>query len=245
MSHYVLSQSIWTLSLLVYSLYRERVALFARWLLACHNFLVWLLKTVLSLVPACGVSWGFVIFAPRNNFISPLLHWRLPGDCSFWYEQETQVSIGYDHLDVPQNLHFFISQSDFSVSVLSCWIFAYAIFVYRSELWKCSLLCHPHPLRPFCSERASPPYSTALTRGSSVSGWLCWVPNTPFLLLTRAQWYSDISQVSHSLKTLVEYQPMLTLLTLCTSQPFLFRALPIMYTHISSCIFCHVPFSRQ
>lgn len=242
MSHYVLSLSIWTLSLLVYSLYWESVALFACWLLACHNFLVWLLKTALSLVPACGVSWGFVILAPCNNFIlsSPPLktaRWLFllvrTGDPSFHRLWSLRCS---------SKSSFFTSQSDISVSVLSCWALAFALFFYKSELWKCSLLCHPHSLCPFCSERASPPYSTASTRGSSVSGWLCWVPNIPFLLLTRAQWYSYISQVSHSLKSLIEYQPMLTLLTFCTPQPFLFRALSIMYSHISSCIFRHLHF---
>lgn len=107
MSHSVLSQFIWTLSLLVYSLYWESVALFAYWLLACRNFLVWLLKTALSLWYLLVVSPGASSSLPLVIISSsPLLHWRLPGDCSFWYEQETQVSIGFDHLDAPQNLHF-------------------------------------------------------------------------------------------------------------------------------------------
>lgn len=206
MSHYVLSQSIWTLPPLVYSLYWERVALLACSLLACHDFLVWLLKTALSLVPACGVSWGFIIFAPRNKFIPSSPPLMAVGRLFLL------VQTGDPSFHRPWSLRcfskssFFISQCDSSMTVLSRCILAFAIFFDKSELWKCSLLFYlTHCVPPPPKEHLLP--TDASTQCSSVSSWVCWVPNTPFLLLTRSQWYSDISQISQSLKTLIYTNP--------------------------------------
>lgn len=121
-----------------------------------------------------------------------------------------------------------MSKHDSSISLLYFWILAFTILFSKSGLWKCSLRFHI--TRCICSVQQvtrlwksisskftclffSPPHNTASTQCSCVLSWVCWVPSTLLLLLTRFQWCSVISQTSHNLDVL--YPP-----GFCDSVPY-------------------------
>lgn len=146
-----------------------------------------------------------------------------------------------------------MSKHDSSISLLYFWILAFTILFSKSGLWKCSLRFHI--TRCICSVQQvtrlwksisskftclffSPPHNTASTQCSCVLSWVCWVPCTLLLLLTRVQWCSVISQTSHNLDVLYPQ----AFVTLCLTKAFFFRALPITYyphiiMYLPSCIF--------
>lgn len=189
---------------------------------------------LLSLWYLLVVSPGASSSLPLIIISSPsLLHWWLPGDCSFWYKQETQVSTDHDHLDASRNLHslylnvilpwlcfpiaFLLSPSSLTNQNCGNVLYYFISLTVSLLLWKSisspQMLQHSAPVFP-----------------AECAGSL--IPLLPSHKGPMVFWHFPDITKSQDFNI---YQPMLTLLTFCThslSYSGQFQSRILTYRHV-------------